>query len=161
MSDDNAVTLPGRTCPLSYRYAPSVFRQPPTLETETLYVIGGLYGNVEALEVVLAMQRAEARRGQAVTLFFNGDFNWFNVDAASFEKVNDTVLAHAAIQGNVEAELAAEVSDAGCGCGYFTWVGDGVVTRSTIASWCGCVTRLPILRPLHGGWACCPCMPWW
>lgn len=126
----NVTRAPGRTCPHSYRYRPSVFNRPPMHDTETLYVIGGLYGNVEALSAVLAMKQAEERRGHAVTLCFNGDFNWFNVDAESFVTINESVLAHVAIQGNVEAELAENDSTAGCGCAYPSYVSGDFVDRS-------------------------------
>ena len=36
---------PGRSCPLHYRYAPQSLRRPPEIAADTLYVIGGLYGN--------------------------------------------------------------------------------------------------------------------
>ena len=118
---------PGRTCPLSYRYSPAVFDREPQLVADTLYVVGGLYGNVEALEAVLAMA---AREPGPVKIAFNGDFHWFDVDARDFEHVTRTVLAHAAIRGNVETELAAEESGAGCGCAYPADVSDAEVTRS-------------------------------
>lgn len=126
----DAETRPGRTCPLAYRYSPSVFSRAPTLEAETLYVIGGLYGNVEALKEILAMKKMEESQGHAVTLFFNGDFNWFNVDADSFAAINEIVLEHMAIQGNVEAELTANSGLAGCGCAYPPYVCEAVVERS-------------------------------
>ena len=49
------------------------------------------------------------------------------------ERVQDAVLAHEALRGNVETELAADApddEDAGCGCAYPDWVGEGVVERS-------------------------------
>ena len=46
---------PGRSCPTAYRYAPRVFDRAPDFEAEALYVVGGLYGNVEALEEIAAM----------------------------------------------------------------------------------------------------------
>jgi hypothetical protein len=107
-----------------------VFDCAPCFEAETLYVIGGLYGNVEALQAVLAMRQAESRRGCPVTLIFNGDFNWFNVDADSFTSVNHAVLEHAAICGNVEMELGAPSGSAGCGCAYPPDVPGTVVQRS-------------------------------
>ena len=41
---------PGRSCPLSYRYAPSIFNRDADVHAETIYVVGGLYGNVQALD---------------------------------------------------------------------------------------------------------------
>lgn len=121
---------PGRNCPLAYRYSPAVFDCDPAFEAETLYVIGGLYGNVEALQAVLDMQRAEQTQGRTVKLIFNGDFNWFDIDAESFDRINQTVLNHAAILGNVEAEIATPHEGAGCGCAYPDDVPDAAVQRS-------------------------------
>lgn len=116
---------PGRHCPRHYGYSPAVFARPTELEARSLYIVGGLYGNPFALEAVLAMARRES-----ATLVFNGDFNWFNVDPAEFEGVNETVLQHVALRGNVETEIAGEDAGAGCGCGYPEWVGDAEVERS-------------------------------
>ena len=127
-----AAAAPGRSCPLHYRYAPSTFATAPALRCEVLYVVGGLYGNEPALRQVLdlfAQEPGDESRGQK-RLVFNGDFNWFNVDPASFERINTQVLAHTALRGNVETELAGADEDAGCGCAYPDWVGDGVVERS-------------------------------
>jgi hypothetical protein len=116
---------PGRSCPRHYRYSPAVFARAADLEARSLYIVGGLYGNPFALEAVLAMARRES-----ATLVFNGDFNWFNVDPAEFESVNETVLRHAALRGNVETEIAGGDGGAGCGCAYPEWVGDAEVERS-------------------------------
>jgi hypothetical protein len=118
---------PGRSCPLHYRYSPKVFNRAPDLGAEAIYVIGGLYGNVPALERVLAMQAAEPI---AVKLVFNGDFNWFDIDPRSFAHINETVLQHCALRGNVETELATDDDAYGCGCAYPDWVGDDVVDKS-------------------------------
>ncbi|MFN0302337.1 MAG: hypothetical protein ACKVQU_18540 [Burkholderiales bacterium] len=119
----------GQTCPPHYRYRPSVFRGEPSHCAETVYVIGGLYGNIEALHAIFRMQENEARAGRRVSLVFNGDFNWFNVDLQGFTEINAAVLAHVAIQGNVEAEIGAP-SDNGCGCNYPDYVDPTVVARS-------------------------------
>lgn len=121
------MSAPGRTCPIAYRYGPVALAQCPVQTVETLYVIGGLYGNLPALAAIEAMA---AREPGPVTLCFNGDFNWFNVDAAGFVAINDSVLDHDAIQGNVEAELLTPEDDAGCGCAYPESVDAGVVERS-------------------------------
>ncbi len=121
------VNTPGRVCPLRYRYGPRAIANAPERAAETLYVIGGLYGNPQALAAVEAMARAE--RGP-VTLCFNGDFNWFNVDASGFRAINESVLRHDAILGNVEAELGAAGDAAGCGCAYPDSVPAAVVERS-------------------------------
>jgi hypothetical protein len=118
---------PGRTCPVSYRYAPRVFDRAPEIAAETLYVVGGLYGNREALDAVLAL--AEREPGGA-SIVFNGDFHWFDVASADFRAVDRAVRAHAALRGNVETELAGEESGAGCGCAYPLDVSDAEVSRS-------------------------------
>ena len=125
-------TSPGRSCPLHYRYAPEVFRAdaPPQLQSlDVLYVVGGLYGNELALERVLELFERERGRKRLV---FNGDFHWLDADPEVFARVQATVLAHEALRGNVETELASEdgMDDAGCGCAYPEWVGQGVVERS-------------------------------
>jgi hypothetical protein len=118
---------PGRVCPLRYRYGPAAIAATPERRAEILYVIGGLYGNLPALDAVEAMARAEPG---PVALCFNGDFNWFNVDDAGFRAVNERVLRHDAILGNVEAELDAPADDAGCGCAYPDDVDQATVERS-------------------------------
>ncbi len=118
---------PGRTCPLAYRYSPRVFDRAPEIEAETLYVVGGLYGNAEALDALRALAAAERA---PVTLVFNGDFHWFDVDRGEFARLDRAVLEHAALRGNVETEIAAEDTGAGCGCAYPADVSDAEVTRS-------------------------------
>ena len=116
----------GRTCPVDYRYGEQALRAAPSLEAETLYVAGGLYGNPFALDALLEL----AAREPGARLAFNGDFNWFNVESSDFRGVNETVLAHFATRGNVETELAAPSRGVGCGCGYPEWVADAEVARS-------------------------------
>jgi len=145
---------PGRSCPLHYRYSPSAFARAPDLTAETLYVIGGLYGNLPALEAVLELAAHETA---PVTLAFNGDFNWFNIDGATFETINREVLRHHALRGNVETEIAHDDAAAGCGCGYPDWVGAAEVERSNniIVTLRDTAKRFPQLRralaalPMH------------
>jgi hypothetical protein len=118
---------PGRSCPTAYRYSPRSLDREPDLEAGTLYVVGGLYGNVLALEEILAMAGREAH---PVAIAFNGDFHWFDVDADAFMRVSEEVHRHAAIRGNVETEIAGEDCGAGCGCAYPADVSDADVSRS-------------------------------
>jgi hypothetical protein len=127
MKHEAADGRPGRTCPLHYRYAPGTLAREPDLRCATLYVIGGLYGNSRALESVMALAASEP---DPVSMVFNGDFNWFDCDADEFSALNQTVLRHTALRGNVETEIAAEEDTAGCGCGYPDWVGQEEVDRS-------------------------------
>jgi hypothetical protein len=127
-------TSPGRSCPLHYRYNAADLASPglPSLrDLDVLYVVGGLYGVEAALHAVLALFEREAGRK---ALVFNGDFHWFDTDPSVFARIQNQVLAHTALRGNVETELAqapgAQGDDAGCGCAYPDWVGDDVVQRS-------------------------------
>jgi hypothetical protein len=121
---------PGRSCPLAYRYQPEALAGPLQLEADTLYVVGGLYGNPVALQAVL--ERASREPGTRPAIVFNGDFHWLDVDPEDFCAISEAVLAHQASKGNVEAELASTGADGdgGCGCAYPDYVSDEVVDRS-------------------------------
>src|SRR5258706_7399678 len=108
-----ARTPPGRSCPRHYRYSPAVFARAADLKAQSLYIVGGLYGNSFALEAGLAMARREG-----AALVFNDDFNWFNVNPAEFVRGNSTVLQHEALLGNDESEIAYEDSRACLRLGY-------------------------------------------
>ncbi len=123
-----AARTAGRVCPLRYRYGAASLREAALRPANALYVVGGLYGNLPALDAV--EQLAAAEPGGPATICFNGDFNWFDVDPATFAEVNQRVLRHDAILGNVEAELDAAADDAGCGCAYPDSVDQGTVERS-------------------------------
>lgn len=140
---------PGRTCPVSYRYAPRELDREPQVVAETVYVVGGLYGNVEALAAITALA---AREAGPVTLVFNGDFHWFDVADADFAHVTDAVLAHAALRGNVETEIAGDDSGAGCGCAYPADVSDAEVSRSNeiLERLRATASRAPALRARLG-----------
>lgn len=123
----------GRTCPLHYRYAPEALARAPDagLEgLEALYVAGGVYGNLRALQALVAMVAADPSPRKALVL--NGDFHWFDIDPERFAAVQALALQQHVLRGNVETELADESADpeAGCGCGYPDWVDQGVVERS-------------------------------
>ncbi|OIN04505.1 metallophosphoesterase family protein [Oceanisphaera psychrotolerans] len=121
----------GRSCPLNYRIDPRQLGQGAAPERECIYIIGGLYGNWAALDAIETLCRQEVTAGLAEPeLVFNGDFNWFNAEDRAFRQINERVLAHSAIQGNVEAELGAPSAGAGCGCGYPDWVEGDTVIRS-------------------------------
>ncbi len=126
---NNEPVTPGRVCPLRYRYGAQALANAPMKAADTLYVIGGLYGNGLALDTIDAIANAESKQP---TLCFNGDFNWFNIADESFVEINTRVLQHDAILGNVEAEFASDDpnDDAGCGCAYPDNVDAGIVERS-------------------------------
>jgi hypothetical protein len=118
---------PGRSCPLHYRYAPTTFSRSADLAAETVYVIGGLYGNLPALQEILAIAALEKVKPRLV---FNGDFHWFDVDTSTFAAINAEVLKHTALRGNVETELGSDADEVGCGCAYPDYVDDADVKRS-------------------------------
>ena len=120
-------SVPGRTCPLSYRYAPDAFAGPAQLRVDTLWIAGGLYGNRYALQALLEAYDADAGHK---ALVFNGDFHWFDADPAEFSLIDEAVLGFRALRGNVETEIAVPGESAGCGCGYPDWVDDATVEHS-------------------------------
>jgi hypothetical protein len=118
----------GRVCPIDYTYSPNVFARAPDVVTETLYVVGGLYGNLAAFEAIEKLAGDERKRP---TIVFNGDFHWFDAEPDWFDKVEQGVMRHHALRGNVETEIArADDIDAGCGCAYPDSVSADVVARS-------------------------------
>jgi hypothetical protein len=118
---------PGRFCPSSYRYPPAGLARTPEFFADTLYVVGGLYGNVPALDVV---ERLAATESGVTRVVFNGDFHWFDADPAAFAEIDRRVTTHTALRGNVETELASEDAAVGCGCAYPESVSDAEVAQS-------------------------------
>lgn len=117
----------GRACPLSYRYQPEELAGPPCCSVSTLYVIGCLYGNTAALRAVL--DRAHQEDPEPV-LVFNGDFHYLDTAEEAFRDVAETVAAHNAIQGNIEAGLVDPSDEIGCGCAYPDYISDDTVESS-------------------------------
>lgn len=116
----------GRMCPFDYRYDPAVFRRPAEIEADVLYVVGGLYGNLAALDAIERLADAEN-----ATVVFNGDFHWFDAEPEWFAEIERRTARYPAIRGNIEAEIArANDIGAGCGCAYPENIDDGVVERS-------------------------------
>lgn len=132
----------GRSCPLDYRYQPRDIAQAPLRPAlqglDALWVVGGLYGNLDALVALQAAFDADPAPGKA--LVFNGDFHWFDAEPDWFASIQAGVAQHHATRGNVETELARDqLADNGCGCGYPDWVGDATVDYSN-----------RIIQRLHG-----------
>jgi predicted phosphodiesterase len=116
----------GRTCPRDYVYTPSVLARIPDLATDTLYVVGGLYGNLAAFD---AVKRLAAR--ERAQIVFNGDFHWFDAEPQWFAAIERKVAPYLALRGNVETEIARQEDiGAGCGCAYPASVDSGVIRRS-------------------------------
>jgi hypothetical protein len=122
------ITEAGRVCPSDYGYSPSVFARSPDLTVDTLYVVGGLYGNLAALDAIEALVKKEAT---PPTIIFNGDFHWFNAETNWFADVERRVAPYRALRGNVETEIARDNDvGAGCGCAYPVNVDRDTVRRS-------------------------------
>lgn len=159
---DSETHAPGRVCPIDYRYSASSIRDQPAVCCDAAWMVGGLYGNLEALEVIERAHAADPVAG--ARLVFNGDFHWFDAQPDWFSTVQSRVMRHDALRGNVETECAREAFDAeiGCGCAYPSAVDDGVVTRSNrmlAQLWQACnhgghaaaLATLPMFRHLRVG----------
>ena len=126
----------GRVCPVDYNYSPSTLARLADLDTEVLYVVGGLYGNLQALQAVEVLGQGEQMQP---LIIFNGDFHFMDADPEWFGELDSQVAKHRAIRGNVETEISRkEDIGAGCGCAYPTSVSDEVVKCSN-----------EIIRDLH------------
>lgn len=119
----------GRSCPLSYRYEPAALSGLLTRDVETLYCVGGLYGNPFALTALESLLDRETSRPSVV---LNGDFHWFDASETAFSHIESRTThdeRFLRLRGNVETELASD-DDIGCGCAYPDSVNAGVVDRS-------------------------------
>ena len=118
----------GRSCPIDYHYDPRVFDRPAEFATDVLYVVGGLYGNCEALN---AIELLAARDTVRPLIVCSGDFHWLDAERDWFSEIESRVSKHVNTRGNVESELARTGDvGVGCGCGYPPAVSDEVVDRS-------------------------------
>ncbi|WP_125025022.1 hypothetical protein [Pseudomonas sp. SCT] len=114
---------------MDYRIKADAFNGPPQHECESLYVIGGLYGNLQALRALDSLLLAEPH----AQVIFNGDLHWFDRDPAIFRQVEQFAARHILLRGNVETELARAVdAGAGCGCAYPDEVADETVEWSNL-----------------------------
>lgn len=135
---------PGRSCPLDYMLPADSFDGEPLFECPSLFVVGGLYGNRQALAAL--EKRLAAEPGARVV--FNGDLHWFDRDPAIMLDIEARVAAHTLLRGNVETELGRpEDPQAGCGCAYPASVDDLTVERSNQihAQLCAALEHLPDL----------------
>ena len=62
---------PGRACPVGYRYGARALRAGHTMDADTLYVAGGLYGNPFALESLLDQKGIHYAREDIVEAYYN------------------------------------------------------------------------------------------
>ena len=122
----------GRVCPVDYHIPADAFAGAPQRSCEVLYVVGGLYGNLFALNAVKSMVVEETADTLVV---FNGDMHWFDKTADNFaaleQAVADAGPNYLPLVGNVEAELRRQVDvGVGCGCAYPDCTSDESVSRS-------------------------------
>jgi hypothetical protein len=141
----------GRICPTDYRIQADAFLSGPALSCDTLFVVGGLYGNRFALDALEQLVAAETGTTHVV---LNGDIHWFDCLPEDFSEIERRIARYQALVGNVEFELR-RVDDigAGCGCAYPDSVSDAVVSRSNHihAILAHMLTQNPQLKePLHG-----------
>src|SRR5262249_61937579 len=101
----------GRMCPRDYYYDPAVFDHPADMASDVLYVVGGVYGNLAAIDQLEVL--IDAERGKTVVVF-NGDSHWFDADPSWFDNVERRIAPYRAIRGNVETEIS-RTQDIGAG----------------------------------------------
>lgn len=124
------MSTPGRVCPIAYRHGADALRTAMTVDADPAWIVGGLYGNVEALAALRDRVDADTARGLTPRVIFNGDYHWFDADPGDFDRIEAGVADHTTLAGNVEAELGSHAADAGCGCAYPETVDAATVERS-------------------------------
>jgi len=121
----------GRVCPVDYHLNEKQFFEPePQLSADTLYVVGGLYGNPFALDAIEQLAAAEQNEPLVV---LNGDIHWFDKTAENFLNIERRIdkPGWVPLVGNVEAELRRQTDvGVGCGCSYPDCTDDASVSRS-------------------------------
>lgn len=110
----------GRICPLDYSIDSESFRNFRAIENSTVYIVGGLYGNFEALKEIIYMAKEEYNKyNSEVFIIFNGDMHWFDIEKEYFKNIEDMSEDCEKLLGNVERELFRENDiGIGCGCAY-------------------------------------------
>lgn len=129
--DEGGVATPGiagRVGADDYAIDAAEWDKAPFATCDTLYCVGGLYGNIEAMKTVVGMVGEE--KGD-VLVVLNGDYHWFDGELGSFLEIERLVAPYVPMNGNVELELSrAEACGVGCGCSYPTSMSDNFVNRS-------------------------------
>lgn len=117
----------GRNCSLAYNLPLDWTKNKRIINEETIYVVGGLYGNKFALEKILQLADEERSKPKII---FNGDMHWFDVNTLDFLEIENSTADFEKLLGNVEFELFNDDDILGCGCNYPENVSDEVVERS-------------------------------
>ena len=74
----------GRNCSLEYILQKDWTKKSKKLEEEVIYIVGGLYGNRYALEIINKMAQDENAK-----VVFNGDMHWFDVEKEDFLMIEE------------------------------------------------------------------------
>ncbi len=128
---------PGRVCPLRYRYGPAALAEAPERVAETLYVIGGLYGNRPALDAVEALAAAQ---GHAAARFELGSY--YTLGPRQDYKRAADLLRRSALQGFAPAQSSLAV---------LYWTGKGVPQdRVEAYAWLGLAAEQSEREALDG-----------
>lgn len=133
---------PGRSCPLDYHLPAETFAGATDFACDTLYVVGGLYGNQQAL----AALKQRLLREPDARVVFNGDAHWFDCDPLLFAQIEEQIAPHTLLRGNVETELGrSRQTGNGCGCAYPDEVAEQTVDWSNAIhqQLSNCVQQLP------------------
>ncbi len=131
----------GRNCPIRYHYKIQQANT-PSISGDVFYIIGGLYGNQFALSEILDLKnKEESITHKEVKLLFNGDFNWFNTEKETFERINSIVQSHivsATTFDNLILRLSKEISRTryhGNGGNKIGWIVPSVVDVPIQSNW--------------------------
>lgn len=117
----------GRNCSLDYILKKDWTKKIIKCDNDVLYIVGGLYGNSFALDIINKKAKEENAK-----IIFNGDMHWFDVEEKDFLKIEENSKNGLKLLGNVEYELINPIDNLGCGCNYPEDVDQGVVERSNI-----------------------------
>lgn len=122
--------IKGRNCSLDYNLDKKWPKKYIPLLRDAIYVVGGLYGNYEALESIKEVVKEDNER----FLVLNGDIHWFDIHEEDFLKIEEALYIPGCqlMLGNVEYELLAKDDTLGCGCNYSELVEDDFVMRSNL-----------------------------
>ena len=112
----------GRNCSLDYMLNKDWTKNTLRIDKDVLYVVGGLYGNNFALELINS--KAEKENAQII---FNGDMHWFDINKDDFLTVENNSIKGIKLLGNVEYELINSKDNLGCGCNYPEDVSEEIV----------------------------------
>ncbi|WVM89231.1 hypothetical protein UMZ34_00410 [Halopseudomonas pachastrellae] len=91
-----------------------------------LYVIGGLYGNRQALDAIERRLAAETQRSCGV----QWRCSLVRLRPGGVSDIEQRLQRHHPLRGNVETELARVGDDFGCGCAYPEQTNADTVERS-------------------------------